>query len=67
MIIYASFYRVICPLAVDLPHGSPVLLYCTLEMNTRNPWPLVGRIPVELGQLKVIVEINLANNRLSGE
>lgn len=26
-----------------------------------------GSIPVELSQLKVIVEINLANNRLSGE
>lgn len=29
--------------------------------------PMAGSIPPELGNLKVIVEINLANNRLSGE
>lgn len=46
-----------CPLAVGSPHGSPV----SFETS------FAGKIPAELGQLKVIVEINLANNRLSGE
>lgn len=33
----------------------------------RNDALFAGPIPVELSKLKAIVEINLANNRLSGE